>query len=82
MNGTCTGCGDEHPVQEFSGYNVRHGKVTDAVCPSCAMFYLDFTKREYRRPDWFSLALQRIMGAKQKLPLGDNVTDIRGRRLQ
>lgn len=79
MRGTCTGCGDEHPVEEFLGYNVRHGEVKDAVCPSCAMFYLDMAvKKEHLRPDWFSLALQRITGAKQ-LHSG-NVTDIGRRR--
>lgn len=76
MKGRCNGCGNEYPANRLPGYNVRLGKIEDAVCHSCLAYYMNV--REGLGPGWFSTVLRKILGAKRKTERTGNVIQFPG----
>lgn len=76
MRGDCLGCNVNLPAQNFVGYNVRMGEITEAICGDCLRHHLSYD--ESVRKGWFSLALQRILKYQGKN--ADNVVLLRGAR--
>jgi hypothetical protein len=64
MYGRCAGCKRVFPHQRLAGYDVRAGKITRAICPSCLRYYENVLDL---RGGWFERVIRKIKVNEKRL---------------